>query len=39
MKKFILIALALSAFVFVQASVEPYSPDTFKPSHPVGIEF
>ncbi len=37
MKKFILIVLALSAFTFLQAHVEPYNPDTFHPSHPTDV--
>ena len=38
MKKLLLITFVLSAFVFAKVGVDPYDPDTFKPSHPVGVD-
>ena len=38
MKKLLLITLALSAFVFAKVGMDPYNPDTFKPSHPVSMD-
>ncbi len=38
MKKLILFTFIMSTFVFASVGVDPYNPDTFKPSHPVGID-
>ena len=38
MKKLLLVALALSAFVFAKVGGDPYNPDTFTPSHPISID-